>query len=297
MEQVIVKVPATTANLGPGFDTVGCALGLYATYTFTKNEGSVNVKDTLVRYQNDKNLAVIAFKHALKYMGEPFKGIDLVVNSDIPISRGLGSSAATIVGGVLAANAFCGNKMTKEECLFVATELEGHPDNIAPALYGGLTASFMDGKTPHCAKYQIHDKWFFTALIPDFKLSTPRARSALPRAVSVRDAVYNISRTAVTLKALENGDENLLRISLNDRLHQPYRKLLIPEYTKVENTAKSLNATAVYLSGAGPTILCISANAKFSESIKNPISKFRNRWQVLPLSVEKNGAEITVTGI
>lgn len=295
MEQVVVKVPATTANLGPGFDTVGCAVELYATYTFTKNEnGSVRVKDTLERYQNDKNLAIIAFKQALKYMGVPFCGVDLVVNSDIPISRGLGSSAATIVGGVLAANAFCNNKMTMEECLQIATELEGHPDNIAPALYGGLTASFMDGKVPHCAKYQISDRWHFTALVPDFKLSTPRARSALPRAVSIRDAVYNISRTAVTLKALEMGDDALLRISLNDRLHQPYRKVLIPEYSKVESIAKGLNASAVYLSGAGPTILCISTSAKFSESIRKPLLKLRNKWQVIPLNVEKHGAQVTV---
>lgn len=294
MEQVTVKVPATTANLGPGFDTVGCALTLYATYTFSRLDGEVRVSDSLERYQNEKNLAIVAFKQALKYMHVPFNGIELCVKSNIPISRGLGSSAATIVGGVLAANAFCGKKLSKEECFAIATEIEGHPDNIAPALYGGLTASFMDGNVPHCAKYDINDKWHFTALVPDFKLSTFRARAALPRAVSVRDAVYNISRTAVTLKALETGDESMLKISLNDRLHQPYRKVLIPEYSKVESIAKSYNASAVYLSGAGPTILCISTNGKFSDSIRRPLSKLRNKWDVMPLKVDTLGATVII---
>lgn len=292
MEQVVVKIPATTANMGPGFDCVGCALSVYNKITFKKLESGVVVDGKERNFPNDKSLVVCAYKTALAELKKPFTGIEITIDSQIPVTRGLGSSAAIIVGSVTAAYLLNNMVPDKQRIFEIATKIEGHPDNVAPAIFGGLTASFMDGGVPHTVRYDIHKKWHFTALVPFFRLNTTKARAALPRAITVRDAVYNLSRTAVMLKAFESGDEKLLKISVNDRLHQPYRKMLIRDYSKIENTAKNLGATAVYLSGSGPTIMCISADPNFSKSLAAKLkAEKKNNWNVMPLSVDTVGVQ------
>ena len=190
MKRVTIRVPATTANLGPGFDAFGCALGLYTDVTFEETD-----------------------------FGLEITGCD---------------------------EAFTG------------------PDNLAPAFYGGLTASMVDGGLPVCVSFPLHPGWEFLALIPEFNLPTTLARSVLPEQVNRADAIYNISHGALVLKALELGDEKLLRNAMQDRLHQNYRKKLIPDYEKIEALVRTTGA-AFCLSGAGPTLLCITRNPGLQE--------------------------------
>lgn len=295
MDEIVVKIPATTANMGPGFDCVGCALSIYNSITFKKLPSGVVVDGKERNFPGDKSLVVNAYKTALAELKQEFTGVSIDINSQIPVTRGLGSSAAIIVGSVTAAYLLSGLMPDKQRIFEIASKIEGHPDNVAPAIFGGLTASFMDGGVPHTVRYNIHEKWKFTALVPSFRLNTTKAREALPRAITVRDAVYNLSRTAVMLKAFESGDEKMLKIAVNDRLHQPYRKMLIRDYSKIESIAKSLGAVAVYLSGAGPTIMCVSSKESFSNDMAIRLkAEHKNNWDVMPLAVDMCGVQYDV---
>ncbi len=289
MEQVTVKVSGSSANLGAGFDAIGCALSIYNTVSFKKTESGLKISGCEPQYCTEDNLIYTSYKTACKEWNLPVFGLEITVNADIPISRGLGSSTAMTIAGITAAALLADKQVSKDEIARVATLIEGHPDNIAPAVYGGLTASYIADDIPHTVVYDIHKKWHFTALIPDFHLETKRARAALPKEVSMQDAVFNISRAAVMLRALETGDEKLLHGAVDDRLHQPYRKPLIAEYEKVENAARKLGATAFYLSGAGPTLMCITTDCGFAEKMADAVKEFENRWRVVPLTVDRTG--------
>ena len=293
MAKVSVKVPATTANIGPGFDCMGCALNIYNILTFEVIDEGIEVTGCLDQKRNENNLAVIAYKKALETMGVEFSGVRMSMDANIPGSRGLGSSAAIIVGAVMAASHLFGNKLSVEEIFKISTEIEGHPDNIAPALFGGLTASFMEGETPHCVRYDIADKWRFVAIVPEFRLPTNKSRAALPKNVRFKDAVFNVSRTAVLLKAFENGDSKLLSLSLADKLHQQYRKTFIKEYDTVERAARRAGVMGFYLSGAGPTLMCIADSDDTLPRLKSYIlAECRQPWRVLPLGIDFNGAKV-----
>ena len=293
MAKVSVKVPATTANIGPGFDCMGCALGVYNTLTFEVIPNGIEISGCLDQKKNENNLAVIAYKKALEVMGIEFTGVRISMEAEIPGSRGLGSSAAIIVGSIMAATKLHNGKLSKYDIFKLATEIEGHPDNIAPALFGGLTASFMHDDIPHSVRYNISDKWRFIALVPEFRLPTNKARAALPKNVKFKDAVFNVSRTAVLLKAFESGDSNLLSLALEDKLHQPYRKPFIKEYDTVERAARRAGVVGFYLSGAGPTLMCIADSDDVLPRLKSYIlAECRQPWRVLPLKVDNSGAII-----
>lgn len=293
MEKVTVKVPATSANLGPGFDCVGIALSMYDTVTFEKRKSGLTIEGCPAKYRNKNNLAALAYNKTAEYMKAPTCGLYINIRTNIPVARGLGSSAALIVAGAVAANALNGGKLTKEELLSVCTEIEGHPDNLAPAIFGGLTASFMDGKTPYTVEYDIAPCWHFTAVIPNFPLSTKNARAVLPDKIPFRDAVFNISRTAVLLKAFEQGNAEILNKTMHDRLHQPYRASLIEEYDTVETIARDLGASGFYLSGAGPTLMCVSKEQDFSEKLGLALrEKCKSDWLAVGLPIAHGGAEL-----
>lgn len=293
MVKCTVRVPATTANLGPGFDSVGCAFTLYNTLTFQLSEKGVTFSGCEEKYANEENLAYVGFKAVYTYLKKEVSGCHISFDSIfVPVSRGLGSSAALIVAGATAANALLGNILTKQEILTVCNNIEGHPDNLSPAIYGGLTASFTNGDTPYSVSYSIHSSLKFVALIPDFELLTKMARSVLPSEIPFKDAVFNSSRLAVLLKALENGDKKLISLSLDDRLHQPYRRGLIKGYDEAEEIAKRLGCIAFCLSGAGPTCLCLTDKDDFADNIKAELEKSGYNWQVLRLPVDNIGATI-----
>ena len=170
--------------------------------------------------------------------------------------------------------------------------MEGHPDTLAPAFFGGLTASMVDNGLPVCVSFPLHPDWEFLALVPDFDLPTSKARAVLPEQVSRADAIYNVSHGALVLKALELGDEKLLRTAMQDKLHQNYRKKLIPDFEKIESLVRTCGA-AFCLSGAGPTLLCITQDEKLDEKLARKLDSITQaNWQMLPLHVEFQGAHI-----
>ena len=189
----------------------------------------------------------------------------------------------------MAANLMAGSPFSREKLLEITTVIEGHPDNLAPALLGGLTASMMDGEKVYSVSYQPHAQLRFVALSPNFELSTHEARSVLPKSVPYGDAVRNGGYLAVLLRALEQGDEELIAAALRDHLHQPYRRKLIHEYDAVEKLANKNGCYAVCVSGAGPTILCITRDPSFSEKMRADVEALHHGWQVRDLTVDYQG--------
>ena len=288
-----VRVPASSANLGPGFDCFGIAWQLYNEIEFYHSPELI-ISGCPEKYQNRDNLAYLGYAAVLRASGLAEEPAEIrFTSSDIPICRGLGSSSALIVGGVLAANRLHGLGLSKKELLHIAAAVEGHPDNIAPAILGGLTASIMDEQgRVLSAGFRLSDELHFTALIPDFELSTELARSVLPRQISRADAISNISRAALLLKALETGDAELLPDALRDRLHEPYRLGLIPGVERVRELALGCGAAGMCISGAGSTLLCISRSPGFAADMAKAMAGEFPAWRVVPVAPDLDGAVV-----
>ena len=292
MKSVTIRVPATTANLGPGFDAFGCALSLYTDVTFEETECGLEITGCDEAYTGPDNLAYVSYCAVLASMNEEVRGVKIHIDAQIPICRGLGSSAALLVAGAMGANVLRGNRLSTQGLLNITNAMEGHPDNLAPAFYGGLTASMVDNGLPVTVSFPLHPEWEFLALVPDFDLPTPLARAALPTEYDRSDAVYNIAHGAMVLKALELGDEKLLRNAMQDRIHQPYRKKLIRDYDKIQALIRTTGA-AFCLSGAGPTLLCITRNPGLEEKLARKLHDITEaNWQMLPLHIEFQGARV-----
>ena len=292
MKRVTIRVPATTANLGPGFDAFGCALSLYTDVTFEETDCGLEITGCPEEFTGPDNLAYVSYCAVLASLSEEIRGIKIHIESQIPVCRGLGSSAALLVAGAMGANVLRGNKLSTQGLLNISNAMEGHPDNLAPAFYGGLTASMVDNGLPVTVNFPLHPDWEFLALVPDFNLPTSLARSVLPTEYSRADAVYNISHGAMVLKALELGDEKLLRNSMQDRIHQPYRKSMIEDYDKIESLIRTTGA-AFCISGAGPTLLCITRNEGLEEKLAKKLDAITTAgWQMLPLHIEFEGARV-----
>ena len=292
MKKVTIRVPATTANLGPGFDAFGCALSLYTDVTFEETEEGLQITGCDEAFTGPDNLAYTAYCAVLGSLSEEVKGVKIHIDAQIPIGRGLGSSAALLVAGAMAANVLRGNRLSTQGLMNITNAMEGHPDNLAPAFFGGLTASMVDNGLPITVSFPLHPEWEILALIPEFELHTHFARSVLPTQIPRADAVYNLSHGAMVLKALELGDEKLLRNAMQDALHQPYRKKLIPDYDAIEGVVRTSGA-AFCLSGAGPTLLCITRNKKLRETLEKRLDGITStKWEIRPLHVEFQGAHI-----
>ena len=293
MKRVTVRVPATTANLGPGFDAFGVALSLYTDVTFEETETGLEITGCDEAYTGPDNLAYVSYCAVMATMCEEVRGVKIHIDAQIPICRGLGSSAALLVAGAIGANALHGNKLSTQGLLNITNAMEGHPDNLAPAFYGGLTASMVDNGLPVTVNFPLHPDWEFLALVPDFDLPTAKARAVLPEQVSRADAIYNMAHGAMVLKALELGNEKLLRNAMQDRLHQNYRKKLIPDYEAIEALVRTCGA-AFCLSGAGPTLLCITQDEKLEEKLAKKLDAITEaNWEMIPLHVEFQGARVT----
>lgn len=289
---VKVTVPASTANIGPGFDTLGLALDLYNTYIFEETDKGLIIEGCKEDYKNENNLVYKSFMTTAEVLGKSIKGLKITMNTQIPVSRGLGSSSACIVGGVFGANTLLKGGLSKDDLFKIAVKIEGHPDNIAPCVYGGLTASMVDDGIPYCAEYKINDKIKFCALIPDFETSTHKARKILPVEVEFKEAIFNVSRVAVLLKALEDGNINLINKSLKDKLHQRYRKTLIYEYDEIKQICEENGSIAFFISGSGPTLMNIIDNSDFTNNIKDNIINLKNNWKIKLLSTDSKGVVV-----
>ena len=292
MKRVTIRVPATTANLGPGFDAFGCALQLYTDVTFEETDAGLEITGCDEAYTGPDNLAYVSYCAVLASLSEEVRGVKIHIESDIPICRGLGSSAALLVAGAMGANVLRGSRLSTQGLLNITNAMEGHPDNLAPAFFGGLTASMVDNGLPVTVSFPLHPDWEFLALVPDFHLPTVQAREVLPTQIPRADAVYNISHGALVLKALELGDEKLLRTAMQDRLHQPYRKSLIRDFSQIEALVRTMGA-AFCLSGAGPTLLCITQDESMEKKLAEKLSKTAQaNWKILPLHIDFEGARI-----
>ena len=290
MNKITVRVPATTANIGPGFDSMGCALALYNYITCeVLPAGKLVITGCPEQYQNEENLAVQGYRAVLSRLGLLNEGLSLNIRAEIPVCRGLGSSAALIAGGAAAANLLHGSPLPPAELLEVTNEIEGHPDNLAPAIYGGLPASLVEDGKPRTVKLPLSPTLRWVAAIPDFELSTHLARAVLPKEVAFVDAVYNASHAAVLAGALGSGDRELIAMALRDRLHQPYREKLIPEYNKVKTAAEQCGAIAFCISGAGPTLLALTDEASFAAQFAEKCKRLEHRWNIMELAVDTEG--------
>lgn len=255
---ITVHIPATSANVGAGFDSLGLALSLGNTVIMEEAEGChIAAIDGHVVPTGPDNMVYSSAQLLYEHCGVPFKGLTLRQNSPIPMTRGLGSSSACIVAGLIGANALLKNPCSREDLLTIAAGIEGHPDNVAPALLGGLVAScIQDGKV-YSVKKEISPILEFGVFVPDFELPTEKARAALPKEVPHKDAIYNLSRAALCQAALCEGRLDLLPVVTGDRLHQPYRLPLIPGGEEIFVLALEAGASAVCVSGAGPSILAV----------------------------------------
>ncbi len=287
-----VTVPATTANIGPGFDCLGMALNLYTNVTFEETEKDLIIEGCQPEYQNEDNLIYQSMLGIFKRTGYKHKGIKITINSDIPISRGLGSSAACILAGIMGANEMADAQLTKQQILKIATRIEGHPDNVTPALFGGMIVSVYDNDEVYFSRIPLNDSVDFYALIPDFTLSTSEARSVLPKQIPFNDATFNVGRVALMVASFFNGSLDLLNVSIKDRLHQKYRGALIHEYETIMEKLDDLQIKGAFLSGAGPTIIAIvNKNDNMTEpAIVNILQNLENRWTFKKLCTETNGA-------
>lgn len=269
---VEVKIPATSANLGSGFDALGLALTLYNTVYMEEWDGAdIASLDGIEVPAGEENLIFATAKRLYEICGRPFRGMRIRQKNDIPMARGLGSSSACLVGGLLGANTLLGNPLDTEDLLNLSAALEGHPDNVAPALLGGLVTCAMEEGKVYSVSVPVAPNVHFAALIPETPLPTSHARSVLPQSVSRADAVYNLSRAALMTSSLFSGTLENLRVATGDRLHQPYRMGLIKGSDAAFRIARELGAYGVYISGAGSTIMAIidKQNAGFAQQIEH----------------------------
>lgn len=309
--KVSVKVPASSANLGPGFDCIGMALPIYNTITVEETvvpgsgieinvlSDDENIDDAIFNSipRDENNLVYKAVEMLYNSIGQEPSELKINIQTGIPIARGLGSSSSIIVGGLLAANKLLGNPADEAALLAIATEVEGHPDNVAPAILGGVVLATQeeDATLSYC-KLNWPEEWDITVCIPDFQLSTEIARSILPKEVAMQDAIFNAKHLAMLIQAVNTKDAKLMKIALKDKLHQPYREKLVPGMREIFEALKHEDGVlGCVLSGAGPSLLVISHKYDL-DKIKATV---RDIWEVQniksdirTLKVEEQGAVV-----
>ena len=309
--KVSVKVPASSANMGPGFDCLGVALPIYNTITIEETvlpgtgiEINVMSEDENIDEmvfddipRDENNLVYKAVEMLYNSIGQQPSELKINIQTGIPIARGLGSSSSIVVGGLLAANKLLGNPADEAALLAIATEVEGHPDNVAPAILGGLVlaAKGEDGLVSY-SKLNWPEEWDLTVCIPDFELSTEIARSVLPKEVPMADAIFNARHLAMLVHAISTKNEKLMKEALKDKLHQPYREKLVPGMREIMDVFKMEDGVlGTVLSGAGPTILIISHKYdldKIQSTVKDIWEKQNIKVDVRTVKVEEQGAVI-----
>jgi homoserine kinase len=258
--RVHVRVPATSANLGPGFDALGLALALHNEVVAEEADRvgvSVRGEGAAVLPTSADNLVARGVRLAYEAAGRPFRGVRLECVNRVPLARGLGSSAAAWVGGLAAGNALLGSPLDRDAMLALAARAEGHPDNVAAAILGGLTVSCATGDAVTAVALPVPRALQWVVLIPEVTSATAEARAVLPAAVPRADAVFNVQRVALLLASLQAGRPAALRAALDDRLHQPYREKLFPWMRGVATAAIAAGALGCVLSGAGPSLLAV----------------------------------------
>lgn len=301
---VSVTVPATTANIGPGFDCLGAALTLYNRFHFTAIDrmpgtATITVKGLEAeRVATDaSNLGYKAFAYFYQQQGLAVPAVEIAIDLNVPLARGLGSSSTAIVGGLLGANGLCDRPVDQSALVEMAIALEGHPDNVVPALMGGcqLAVAQDDGTSILCP-IPWHSEVIPVVAIPDFELSTAEARRVLPATYSRADAIFNTAHLGLLLRGLETSRADWLREAMGDRIHQPYRQTLIPGYDAVAAAALEAGAYGLVISGAGPTLLALAPavhSAAVAPAMVNTWEQLGQKAQAHVLALETSGAQVT----
>ncbi|MBO5447778.1 MAG: homoserine kinase [Ruminococcus sp.] len=291
-----IQIPATSANLGAGFDALGLALTFYNYVEIEESDRiDISASDGLDIPTDEKNLVYISAKDLYAVCGKKLNGLKLRQTNSIPMARGLGSSSACIIAGLVGANKMLGDPLSKDDLVDLAAQIEGHPDNTAPALLGGIVTAVFDGRRVQWVKQEVYTKLKFAAIIPDFELKTEEARACLPKEISHKDAVFNLSRAALFSASLLTGKFENLRTAVDDRLHQPYRMKLIPHCKEVFDIAYAHGAYASYISGAGPTVMAIAdeSNTYFAGKLRFSLDNAGlGGWQVHELKIDNEGTKI-----
>ena len=294
-----VKVPATSANLGPGFDTLGMALSFYDELEVEAVAGQDVFVEVIGEGEGEvptgaDNLVVKSIAYTFERFGQQLPGLRLKAHNQIPHGRGMGSSGAAVVSGIMAAKGLLDGivDMTERDLLELATELEGHPDNVAPALFGGLTIAWEDEAGPHHKKLFVHRGVSPLELVPSHKMSTALARSLQPDSVPHDDAVFNVSRSALLIAALTQSPELLLSAT-EDRLHQDYRAAAMPETDALIRLMRS-NGHAAVVSGAGPSVLVLASDPAERIEAAKLAAEHYPQWRALLLAVDFKGATVAV---
>ena len=294
--KINIQIPATSANLGAGFDALGLALTFY-NYVEMEECDHIDISsaDGAEIPTDEHNLIYVSAKDLFEVCGRKLDGLKLRQTNTIPMARGLGSSSACIVAGLIGANTLLGSPLTTDDLVDLAAQIEGHPDNTAPALLGGIVTAVFDGRRVHWVKQEVYTKLKFAAIIPDFELRTEDARACLPKEVSHRDAVYNLSRAALFSASLLTGKFENLRTAVHDKLHQPYRMELIPRCREVFDIAYTHGAYGVYISGAGPTVMAIvdEENEFFAGKMRFSLANAGlGGWAVHEFRIDNEGTKL-----
>lgn len=271
----LIRVPATTANLGPGFDCLGLALDLWNEVEISSEGQGLSIEINGVGFEqlpkDITNAVFLSMKKFADYHNKDLpENLKIVCTNRIPLGSGLGSSAAAAVAGILAATAILGLPIDLDDQLRVAAQIEGHPDNVAPCVLGGLTATIVENGQVVSRNFPV-SPLNLVLVQPHFVFPTKAARAALPSQIAFGDAVFNISHSILVIEALRTGDMDLLRIAMSDKLHQPYRLPLIPGASAAIEAAAEAGAIATVLSGAGPSLLSFSPSPGQSVIIANSI--------------------------
>lgn len=310
--KVSVKVPATTANLGPGFDSMGMALPIYNIITIEETvlpgtgieinviNDDKAIDNLLMEHipMDESSIIYKAVELLYNSIGQAPSELKITVQSQIPIAKGLGSSASVIVGGLLAANELLGRPADEAALLSIASQVEGHPDNVTPAIVGGLVLTSLedDGRIIY-THLNWPDEWGILLCVPDYELSTDISRSVLPKEVPLEDAVFNLKRMGLFVQAVNTKNPELMKLALQDRLHQPYRMKLVPGFDRIiANLKHEEDVLGCVLSGAGPSVIVFALKNnldKIKSIIKTTWEDINVKSQIFALPVETQGAQVT----
>lgn len=291
---VTITVPATSANLGIGYDCLGMAVSLYSVFTFERAE-ELTITGCPEEFRNEDNLVYRSFLSALEHWGEAPFPIALDIRTRIPVARGLGSSSTCTVAGIMGAAALTGRIVGRAEAVSIATEMEGHPDNVAPAIMGSLVCSFTpEGELPSCIRYNVAPDLRFVTIIPPYEVKTEEARKVVPQEVPLSSAVWQMGRISGLTRGLETGDMKLISAACHDRIQEPYRRELIPEYADVRTLCMEGGAAAMWISGSGSTLMAVTDDGLVAESLRARLQALYPSFEVHVLQCDTQGVRISL---
>ena len=294
-----IQIPATSANMGPGFDSIGVAVQLYNHIWVEEQESGLTIevkrKQEIEIPTDETNLIYQTMQFFYEKKGLKMPGVHLIQEDEIPMVRGLGSSAACIVGGLLAANELAGRPCDREELAQMAASMEGHPDNSNPALFGGMVVGAQTEEKMGYVRLELPEDLIFAVMVPDFPVSTSASRSVLPESYTRKDVVFNASRAALLVASVMTGKYENFDMAMQDRIHQPYRAKLIDGMEDIFEHAKAFGAVATYLSGAGSTLMAMVTRDKavgFQKEMSAYLGTLAHNWKLQLLQADREGAKI-----